>query len=634
MKDKNGLNFIFLNIIIIDMNNIRTNIYKKYKSFKDFKEEKGKLLKQQVFLSKYINDNYDNIDRMLLFHGIGTGKTCTSITIAEMIMTKNPKMKTLVILPARLKTNFIDELLSESCGLNKYITKDLYEKYNNDKITKKEKELIKKNFLLKIEENYQIVSYESFRKKLLDSKNIKKTIDDLTRDKVIIIDEVHNLITSKINPDKLRTIIENNQIPKKTTTINGVIMRLLTKLAHKSSKLFLLTATPIFDNYGQFIEMLLNLRPDIDDKTIKRDAKNIKTYINLLKGKISFYKIKDRSAFPSTEIDNIEIEMSKTQDKIISVLEDENENKELSTMFCISERQLSISVYDKSKANKIFSNLKEYAPKLKKLFDLLKLSGKHLIYSNFIQYCLELIGLYLEKNGWSNYIKTGIVKNKTFVLWDASLNDDNKIKVKNVLNSKDNMDGSLIKVILGSPSIKEGVSFKHVQHLHQIDPVWNSSAKEQVEGRCIRYKSHEDIPANNSKLKRKVIIHNYILVPRKKNPLTLQTCDQNIYYNIMVTKKKIITIIEKLLAKVSIDYYLWTKDMIPKSKSKSSIISVSKEKLSLDKYVKEKRVKVNSSCPKKRRPENNKCLIEGYIIKKNKHGEDCCYKQPKTKKNI
>jgi len=633
--------FIFLNIIIIDMNNIRTNIYKKYKSFKDFKEEKGKLLKQQVFLSKYINDNYDNIDRMLLFHGIGTGKTCTSITIAEMIMTKDPKMKTLVILPARLKTNFIDELLSESCGLNKYITKDLYEQYNSDTITKKEKELIKKNFLSKIEKNYEIISYESFRKKLLDSKNIKKTINDLTKDKVIIIDEVHNLITSKINSDKLRLIIENNEIPKKTTSINGVIMRLLTKLAHKSSKLFLLTATPIFDNYGQFIEMLLNLRPDIDGKTIKRDAKNIKTYINLLKGKISFYKINDRSAFPTTEIDNIEIEMSKTQDKIISELEDEKDekddkkdDKELSTMFCISERQLSISVYDKSKAKKIFSNLKEYAPKLKKLFELLKLSGKHLIYSNFIQYCLELIALYLEKNGWSNYIKTGIVKNKTFVLWDASLNDDNKIKVKNVLNSKSNMDGSLIKVILGSPSIKEGVSFKHVQHLHQIDPVWNSSAKEQVEGRCIRYKSHEDIPLNDAKLKRKVIIHNYILVPRKKNSLTLQTCDQDIYYNIMITKKKIITIIEKLLAKVSIDYYLWTNEMIPKTKSKSSVISVSKEKNSLEKYVKEKQARVKKYCPKKRRPENGKCLTEGYIIKKNNQGEDCCYKEGKTKKNI
>ena len=91
----------------------RTSIYKSYKNLKDFKETKGKLLKQQVFLSSYITDNYKNIDKMLLFHGIGTGKTCTSITIAETIMKIDKKMKVLVILPARLKTNFIDELISE-----------------------------------------------------------------------------------------------------------------------------------------------------------------------------------------------------------------------------------------------------------------------------------------------------------------------------------------------------------------------------------------------------------------------------------------------------------------------------------------------------------------------------------------
>ena len=282
--------------------------------------------------------------------------------------------------------------------------------------------------------------------------------------------------------------------------------------------------------------------------------------------------------------------MSKTQDKIISSIADNEGSggKELTNMLCITDRQIAISVFDKSKQSKIFDNLKEYAPKLQKLFQLLKLSGKHLIYSNFIQYCLNLIALYLEKNGWSNYTKTGIVKNKTFVLWDASLKDDKKIEVKNILNSIENMNGSLIKVILGSPSIKEGVSFKHVQHLHQIDPIWNSSAKEQVEGRCIRYKSHDDIPVKDTVLKRKVIIHNYILVPRKKDGLVEQTCDENIYFNIMAKKQKIITVIEKLLAKVSIDYYLWTKDKSPSNKSKSSVISASKEQLSLNEYVKEK----------------------------------------------
>lgn len=608
------------------MNNIRTNVYNTYKNKLD---ENGKLLKQQVFLSKYIDDNYDKIDRMLLFHGIGTGKTCTSITIAEMIMQRNPKMKTLVILPARLKTNFIDELLSESCGFNKYISSEIFQRYINEKTPKQEKELIRKQFLMKITKNYDIRSYESFRKLLLDSKNIKKTINDLTKDKVIIIDEVHNLITSKINPDKLKEIIENNVIPKKILMINGVIMRLLTKLANPTSKLFLLTATPVFDNYGQFIELILNLRPEIDDKKIIRDAKNIKSYINLLKGKISFYKIKDRSDYPTTIINNIKIAMSKKQESAILYLK-KNDKKTGTRKFCITERQLSISVYNKNKKDKIFSDLKTYAPKLKKLFELLKLPGKHVVYSNFIQYCLELIALYLENKGWSNYIKTGIIKNKTFVLWDASLNNDDKQDVKNILNSIDNIDGNKIKLVLGSPSIKEGISFKHIQHLHQIDPVWNSSAKEQVEGRCIRYKSHEEIPLNHPTLKRQVIIHNYILVPCKIDPQLIETCDENIYYNILIKKQKIIYIIEKLLAKVSIDYYLWTSDIIPKKKSNTSSISVSKEKDNLEEYIRGRKIKERSTCPILRRPIDGKCK-EGYMMKKNKQGYECCYKMKKSK---
>ena len=84
---------------------------------------------------------------MLLFHGIGTGKTYTSITIAETIKSINPNMKILVILPARLKTNFMDELK----GIN----------------------------------NYEILSYESLRNKLIIAKNYKKEIIKLTKNNVI-----------------------------------------------------------------------------------------------------------------------------------------------------------------------------------------------------------------------------------------------------------------------------------------------------------------------------------------------------------------------------------------------------------------------------------------------------------------
>ena len=619
----------------------RTSIYKSYKNLKDFKETKGKLLKQQVFLSSYITDNYKNIDKMLLFHGIGTGKTCTSITIAETIMKIDKKMKVLVILPARLKTNFIDELISETCIINeedRYISKIDFDNFNNPNISSSEKDKIRQRFNKKIAENYEIISYERLRMRLLGSSDYKKTITEMTKNRVIIVDEVHNLITTKIKTDEFDNILKQKIIDKKSDFINALLLRLITKLAYKNCKIFLLTATPVFDNYGQFMQLVLNLNPD----TIP-DKKDLGYLINQIKGKVSFYKLKDRSDFPSVEIQNHLVLLSQKQFDAINKNndndnnnndnedEDENDNGVIFDKFCMKERQLSISLLDKSFKNKIFKNLEEYAPKLKLLFDLIKNEhGKHVIYSNFIQYCLELIAEYLKANGWTNYLESGSKKYKSFIIWDGTLKDKQKQEVKSVLNSKANMNGEIIRVILGSPSIKEGISFKHIQHLHQIDPVWNSSAKDQIEGRCIRFKSHEDIPKNHKTLKRSVIIHNYIATFGDENN---KTCDENIYFEIIKKKQQIISVIEYLLSKVSIDYYLWTNtDNIPESNDNLSddisVLSAQRKLrgIKMNFNGKTDKNKDKRSCPKKRTPIKGKCKNPQYpFLRKNKKGIDCCF---------
>jgi hypothetical protein len=612
---------------------MRSTVYNSYKKFKDIKEKPGKLLKQQQFLQTYIDENYDKIDRMLLFHGIGTGKTCTSITIAEKIMSVYPEKKALVILPARLKTNYIDELISSNCGFYKYISKEDLDKFLNSKTSSEEISKIRSRFEKKIEKNYSIISYEKLRSTLVKSENIKKTIKELTNNKIIIIDEVHNLISNGISSETLDKIKKDNKLKNTLKNINGVILRLLTREAEKTCKMFFLTATPVFDNYNQFIELVLNLRPDAKI-TGKEDIQQI---IHLIKGKVSFYAINDRSLFPSVEYKNIPVTISETQDEKISQIKgkkDDSDNyEEKSESFCVKQRQLCISVFNKSKKATIFKNIREYAPKLEVLYGSLSTQpGKHLVYSNFIKYCLELIAEYLKSKGWNDYIKDGSKKNKTFVIWDSSLNDKDKSRVKNVLNSVDNMDGNKIKVILGSPSIKEGISFKHVQQMHQIDPVWNSSAKDQIEGRCIRYKSHEDIPLKHPTLKRHVVITNYIATARDDGEIE-QTCDERIYEEIIPAKKFIISKIENSLKKVAFDYFLFGTTKKPtKLDSKSSLISISPD---FKDYLKAKNPKkeiTSKSCPPARRPVDGKCKDPNYMIKLNKYKEECCYKM--TKKDL
>jgi hypothetical protein len=605
---------------------MRSKIYSLYKKIID-KDDENFNLKQQIFLQNYVKDNYDNIDKLLLYHGIGTGKTRSSILIAEEIMKNHKKMKAIIILPARLKTNYIDELIPIICKSYK----QKLDLYNNINTPEEELKKLRKFFASKINKNYSIYSYEYITNLCKKSTNLKQTIKELTKNKIIIIDEFHNLIASKVDETTIVNTYNFNQIKKNVKNVRSLIMRLISRYADETCKMFFLTATPVFDNYAQFLELvkLLNKNPIKDDnKDLK--ASDLFPYI---KDKISYYEIENKGDFPSVELKRDEIPFSKTQDIKTSIIvngaedDDYDDEKEI---FLIKQRQISISIYDFDEIDKILSNLKEYAPKLDKLFKYIntKDSGKHLVYSNFISRCLHIIKEYLDRNGWVNYTDNNEIKPfKTYVLWDGSMNNLNKQKVKQILNEPENMDGKLIKVILGSPSIKEGISFKHIQHLHQIDPVWNASAKEQIEGRCIRYKSHEDIPVNHPFLRRTVVIHNYVSIPRKNGNI-YETCDERIYDRIIQNKLKIINKILKILKKIAIDYYLYKKlSKSPEYKSKSSKILSNEDDdiYLLRKKINEKKVKITNTCPKKRRPNGDKC-DDGYEIKLNKLKFKCCYK--------
>jgi hypothetical protein len=400
--------------------------------------------------------------------------------------------------------------------------------------------------------------------------------------------------------------------------------------------MFFLTATPVFDNYMQFVELVKLLHKE----PINENIKSIKELLPYIKGKVSYYEIADRKDFPKVEIENELIPLSKEQEKtLINIQEGKNSKNENddSESFMMKQRQACISVYDYTRIDKILRNLDKYAPKLKRLFNLIENNiGKHLIYSNFVQRCLYIIKAYLDSKGWVNYLDNPqkYKKYKSYIIWDGTLKDKDKQDIKNILNSVRNIDGKIIRVILGSPSIKEGISFKHIQHFHQIDPVWNISAKEQIEGRCIRYKSHDDID-ENSKLKKKVIIHNYISVPLdSENGLITETCDEKIYNKIIPAKDKLIKDIKKVLHKLSIDYYLYNsqvKEMDSRSNSSSSLnINLSelfKKKIKKGNQ-KEKKDKANikNRCPFMRRPVNGICS-NGTILRLNTHGNECCYKK-------
>ncbi len=233
------------------------------------------LLIHQKIVRDYIN-LYTPYRGLLLYHGLGSGKTCSSIAISEGM--KNEK-KILVMTPASLRDNYIEEL--KKCGDYLYKKNQFWEflsiKSNPDylqylsTILKLPEEYIKKNggawFInVKKEPNYdslpfddqkkineqidkmiffkyEFISYNGLRSNHLISMTKNNTINPFSN-KVIIIDEAHNFISRIVN--KLRNK-------------NSLSMKLYNYLMDaENCKIVLLTGTPII-NYPNEIGILFNI---------------------------------------------------------------------------------------------------------------------------------------------------------------------------------------------------------------------------------------------------------------------------------------------------------------------------------------------------------------------------------------
>jgi superfamily II DNA or RNA helicase len=123
-----------------------------------------------------------------------------------------------------------------------------------------------------------------------------------------------------------------------------------------------------------------------------------------------------------------------------------------------------------------------------------------------------------------------------------------KEEIKKVFNQKENMDGSKIKIMLGSPSIKEGVSLLRVEEIHILEPYWNLSRIQQIIGRGIRFCSHKDLP----KYKQVVNVYLYLATHQKEE----QTIDEYIW-SLAKNKNKLIEQFEQILKENAIDCELF-----------------------------------------------------------------------------
>lgn len=233
------------------------------------------LMTHQSIVRDYMN-LFTPYRGLLIYHGLGAGKTCSSISIAEGM--KSDK-EVIVMTPASLRQNYITEL--KTCGdklyrLNQYwefistdTDPDLEEKLNKtlhlpkgfitkqrgvwminikkepnyDTLTTPEKESLNVQLDYMIKAKYQFINYNGLRMSHLEdltNYGKKNPFDN----KVIIIDEAHNFVSRIVNKIK------------KPDSLSNKLYKYL--MSATNCKIIFLTGTPII-NYPNEIGIMYNM---------------------------------------------------------------------------------------------------------------------------------------------------------------------------------------------------------------------------------------------------------------------------------------------------------------------------------------------------------------------------------------
>ncbi len=489
-----------------------------------------KLKPHQTKIVKYMKES--DARGIILFHGLGSGKTITSIAISKIY-----DRKVLIIVPASMRTQWIPELKKMEVKMS----------------------------------NYTVMSYEGFLSLLEQGK-----MENL-EDYVVLVDEAHRIrsTTGKISTSIVKKLQTAHKVILLTGTpmvnspldmsplVNAIlghnIMPLQEKLFREKFYILQSKSPPRIErrcnlyssvtcsdkgvkyknnlcryHYIKSIRKTKKklLNEDLEGLEMKEWKKkqtlrinkaravaklgiykpNTSEYQKFVSGLVSYYKpettIED---FPEVSTRTVKVPMSEEQNKIYLKAQKGVNLEDLNLL------KSGVEITRKTSAMNAFLNAtrqisntwngKEDTPKLKKVLEtILKGPKPSLVYSNWIGNGLRPLGSMLEK------------KNLKFLEFSGGMSDAKKRKVVNDYNS------GKLDVLLLSSSGGEGLDLKNTRQIHIMEPHWNEAKISQVIGRGIRYKSHINLPISE----RKVSVYHWISTPLMKDKNEMGT-DEYLY---------------------------------------------------------------------------------------------------------
>lgn len=368
---------------------------------------------------------------MIVYHSTGAGKT--RLALVSMFQFDR---EIIILGPRSSKKAFLDEL-----------EKLEYTEFARDRLT--------------------MYTYQKI-------KNIMYNDSEIFRNKCVIVDEAHALRNE--TPDNL----------------------FLANILQTAHKIILLTATPVI-NYLNDICVLVNIAKGKEvlptDSELfnflyyneqKLEIVNEEMLREKLTGVISYYEKIGDPNYPKSEVYLKRIVMNEAQIKayrefVIKLIYDGVAPAEPSDLFHISFDNIK-----KKKRNAFLTATRQISntinsstdsPKIQEIFKTIQ---EHplpaVVYSNFLGNGLNPLAQLLNKADYKFKIITG------------STSSERIIEIVNMYN-----EGQLDLLLLSSAG-SESLDLKKTRQVHIMEPHWNEAKINQVIGRAIRYKSHNDLP--------------------------------------------------------------------------------------------------------------------------------------------
>lgn len=493
---------------------------------------------REFYYSGWVYDLEIETDHNYVANGILTHNTCSAIGAIEQVKNENSTINGAIIVGKgdTILNNWRNELVSR-CTAGQY-RPDNYEKLTEMERTRRVSK--------KIKEFYTLKTLQKFGKQL--KKMSDTDIEEMFSNKIIVIDEVHNLR------------IQSDSSKKESLETYEQYHRLLHSI--KNSKIILLSGTPMKDSPDEIASVSNLILPK--NEQLPTGEKFLQEYMvrekgNLyklrddkvddlkrrLKGKISFLreahstvekkfigkenygklnhlivdpnkmsKFQSNSYQKAYEMDTKGKTGIWTESREASlfvypdgswgrdgfknyIIKKEGKirmKKKSASTFGMSS-ELSSALKGKTKEETLKNIAKHSASYAKVIKEILETDGNCFVYSSLAKgsggilfsLLLGLFGMGKANGKESNKSpRYAILTNKT-----ASATEIRRIVQR--FNKKDNMNGEYIKVIIGSKTVSEGFSFRNVLFEAINTPHWNYSETAQALARGIRHGSHDDM---------------------------------------------------------------------------------------------------------------------------------------------